>query len=113
MKNLLWIVVAAIIAGGGYMLYSGSSPKELINDAAEAVNAPAALEAASDAAGAAVEGVEGAVEDAVDAFVNKNVDKSKGGLSNTPGVCFVLCSLLPYLRRYLIDRLQPSRYRSL
>ena len=51
MKNLLWIVVAAVIAGGGYMLYSGSSPKELMNSAADAVNAPEALEAAWDAVG--------------------------------------------------------------
>ena len=63
MKNLLWIVVAAVIAGGGYMLYSGFSPKKLMNSAAEAVNAPEALEAAWDA----VEVIEGAVAGAVDA----------------------------------------------
>ena len=67
MKNLLWIVVAAVIAGDGDMLYSGSSPKELMNSAAEAVNAPEALEAASDAVGDAVEVIEGAVAGAVDA----------------------------------------------
>ena len=67
MKNLIWIVVAAVIAGGGYMLYSGASPKELISDAADAVNAPAALEAASDAVGAATETAEGAVSGAVEA----------------------------------------------
>ena len=63
MKNLLWIVVAAVIAGGGYMLYSGFSPKKLMNSAAEAVNAPEALEAVGDA----VEVIEGAVAGAVDA----------------------------------------------
>ena len=67
MKNLLWIVVAAVIAGGGYMLYSGFSPKKLMNSAAEAVNAPEALEAAWDAVGDAVEVIEGAVAGAVNA----------------------------------------------
>ena len=67
MKNLLWIVVAAVIAGGGYMLYSGFSPKKLINSAAEAVNAPEALESAWDAVGDAVEVIEGAVAGAVNA----------------------------------------------
>ena len=67
MKNLLWIVVAAVIAGGGYMLYSGSSPKELMDTATDVVNAPAALEAASNAVGDAVDATEGAVDGAVDA----------------------------------------------
>ena len=67
MKNLLWIVVAAVIVGGVYMLYSGSSPKELMATATDAVNAPAALEAASDAVGDAVDATEGAVAGAVDA----------------------------------------------
>jgi hypothetical protein len=67
MKNLLWIVVAAVIVGGGYMLYSGFSPKKLMNSAAEAVNAPEALEAAWDAVGDAVEVIEGAVAGAVNA----------------------------------------------
>ena len=67
MKNLLWIVVAAVVVGGGYMLYSGSSPKELMDTATDAVNAPAALEAASNAVGDAVDATEGAVDGAVDA----------------------------------------------
>ena len=67
MKNLLWIVVAAVVVGGGYMLYSGSSPKELMDTATDVVNAPAALEAASNAVGDAVDATEGAVDGAVDA----------------------------------------------
>ena len=67
MKNLLWIVVAAVIVGGGYILYSGFSPKKLMNSAAEAVNAPEALESAWDAVGDAVEVIEGAVAGAVNA----------------------------------------------
>ena len=67
MKNLLWIVVAAVIVGGVYMLYSGSSPKELMDTATDVVNAPAALEAASNAVGDAVDATEGAVDGAVDA----------------------------------------------
>lgn len=67
MKNLLWIVVAAVVVGGGYMLYSGSSPKELMDTATDVVNAPAALEAASNAVGDAVDATEGALDGAVDA----------------------------------------------
>ena len=67
MKNLLWIVVAGVVVGGGYMLYSGSSPKELMDTATDVVNAPAALEAASNAVGDAVDATEGAVDGAVDA----------------------------------------------
>ena len=67
MKNLLWIVVAAVVVGGGYMLYSGSSPKELMDTATDVVNASAALEAASNAVGDAVDATEGAVDGAVDA----------------------------------------------
>tara|TARA_B110000879_G_scaffold82047_1_gene113942 strand:+ start:99 stop:605 length:507 start_codon:yes stop_codon:yes gene_type:complete len=67
MKNLLWIVVAAVVVGGGYMLYSGSSPKELMDTVTDVVNAPAALEAASNAVGDAVDATEGAVDGAVDA----------------------------------------------
>ena len=67
MKNLVWIVVAAVVVGGGYMLYSGSSPKELMDTATDVVNAPAALEAASNAVGDAVDATEGAVDGAVDA----------------------------------------------
>ena len=48
MKNLVWIVVAAIVAGGGYMLFSGKTPTEMASEAADAVNAPAALDSASD-----------------------------------------------------------------
>ena len=60
MKNLLWIVVAVVIVGGVYMLYLGSSPKELMATATDAVNAPAALETASDAVGDAVDATESA-----------------------------------------------------
>ena len=55
MKNLIWIVVAVVVAGGAYLLYSGQTPQEAITEAADAVNAPEALESASEAAGDAVE----------------------------------------------------------
>ncbi|MEP1585220.1 MAG: hypothetical protein ABJJ92_00005, partial [Tateyamaria sp.] len=67
MKNLIWIVVAAVIAGGAYLLYSGKSPQEALNEAADAVNAPEALESASEAVGDAVEATTDAAEGAVDA----------------------------------------------
>ena len=67
MKNLVWIIIAALIAIGGYMLYSGRSVQEIATEAADAVNAPAALESATSAVGEAVEATEGAVAEAVDA----------------------------------------------
>jgi len=39
MRNIIWIVVAAVIAAGGYMLFTGRSPQEVVNSAADAVNA--------------------------------------------------------------------------
>ncbi|ASM71978.1 hypothetical protein SULPSESMR1_01154 [Pseudosulfitobacter pseudonitzschiae] len=67
MKNLLWIVVAAAVALGAYLLWSGRSIQEVATEAADAVNAPEALDSASDSVGAAVEATEGAVANAVDA----------------------------------------------
>ncbi len=67
MKNLVWIIIAAVIAIGGYMLYSGRSVQEIATEAADAVNAPEALESATAAVGEAVDATEGAVADAVDA----------------------------------------------
>ena len=61
MRNLIWIVVAAIIAIGGYMLWSGKSPTELANDATTAAGE------AADAAGDAVDAVAETAGDAVDA----------------------------------------------
>ncbi len=61
MKNLIWIVIAGVIALGAYMLYSGRSVQEIATDASDAVNAPAALESATEAVGDAVEATEGAV----------------------------------------------------
>ena len=59
-------LVAAVIAGGAYLLYSGQTPQQALNEAAEAVNAPEALESASDAVGDAVEATQEAVDEVVD-----------------------------------------------
>ena len=40
MRNLVWILVAVVIAGGAYMLYTGQTPREIATDASEVVNAP-------------------------------------------------------------------------
>ena len=88
MKNLLWIVVAAVIAGGGYMLYSGFSPKKLMNSAAEAVNAPEALEAAWDAVAGAVDAAsdataaEAAADTATDAVAAATTEAASGGMAD-------------------------------
>ena len=67
MRNLIWIIIAAVIAFGGYMLYSGRSVKEIAETASDAVNAPEALESATAAVGDAVEATEGVVAEAVEA----------------------------------------------
>lgn len=36
MKNLIWIVVAILVIGGGYVLFTGKSPAELIGTGAPA-----------------------------------------------------------------------------
>lgn len=38
-KNMVWIIVFATIAIGGYMLYSGKSPADLANEVTNAVEA--------------------------------------------------------------------------
>ena len=67
MKNLLWIVVAAVIAGGGYMLYSGFSPKKLMNSAAGSGKRTRSIGSCMGRCWNAVDVIEGAVAGAVDA----------------------------------------------
>ena len=73
MKNLVWVIVAAIIAVGGYVLYSGRSVQEIASDvtatATTATNdaVEAASEAASDAADVAADAVEATTDAASDA----------------------------------------------
>ena len=56
MKNLLWIVLAAIVLIGGYVLVTGNSPAELIEtDSGEQIDAPAELEQTADDTGAAMD----------------------------------------------------------
>lgn len=74
MKNIIWIIIAAVIAIGGYMLYSGKSATEMATDVSEAVDAPAALENASEVAGDAVDAAQGVVGDAVDATAEAVTD---------------------------------------
>ncbi len=67
MKNLIWIIVAAVVAVGVYLVVSGKPAEE----AAEAVSgasveAPEALESAADATGEAVEAATEAADVAVD-----------------------------------------------
>lgn len=63
MRNLVWIVVAALIGLGGYLLFTGQSPQALVDQAADAV-APAEVEEAVDTA---VSEAEDAAADAADA----------------------------------------------
>ncbi len=67
MKNFVWIIIAAAIVLGGYILYSGRSVQEIAVDASNAVNAPQALDSATDVVGDAVEATGGAVATAVEA----------------------------------------------
>jgi len=71
MKNLIWIVLAVIVLGGGYMLFTGKSVDEVVNDVSGAtqqdVEAPEALEDAAEAAGETADAAADAAGDAVDA----------------------------------------------
>ena len=73
MKNRVGVIVAAIIAVGGYVLYSGRSVQEIASDvtatATTATNdaVEAASEAASDAADVAADAVEATTDAASDA----------------------------------------------
>ncbi|UWR32087.1 hypothetical protein K3759_08880 [Sulfitobacter sp. W027] len=63
MKNLVWLVVAALIALAGYMLFTGKGPQEVAIEASDAINAPALAEDATQAAEEAAD----AITDTVDA----------------------------------------------
>lgn len=67
MKNLLWVVLAAIVLIGGYVLVTGKSPSEIIEtDNATAVETPETLPDATDeAAQEGAEAPDAAAEDAV------------------------------------------------
>lgn len=56
MKNVFWIIIAAAIAVGAYVVFSGKSVEEAADEASgQSVDAPAALESASEATGEAVD----------------------------------------------------------
>lgn len=97
MKNLVWIVVAVAVLGGGYLLITGKSVTDVVEevsqgkvetpvalkeaetavgDAAETVTKAAqeAAEAAGDAAGKAVEATENAASDAAEAVTATATD---------------------------------------
>ncbi len=81
MKNLIWVIIAAVILGGGYMLFSGKSPQDIANDISETVDEPDTLQSAVEATGEAVETaaettVE-AVEDAADTAVDMAQDAAE------------------------------------
>src|SRR6056297_2316111 len=68
MRNLLWIVLAAVVLIGGYMLFTGKSVEEMTETVTgeEGMEAPEALEDAAEAAGDAVDTATDTVADAVD-----------------------------------------------
>ena len=97
MKNLIWIIVAAVVAVGAYLVFSGKSVEEVVEGVSGAsVKAPEALDSAAEAAGEAVdtttetveevtdtatEAVEGATEEAVEATQDA-VDEAVEGVTN-------------------------------
>lgn len=84
MKNLLWIVLAAIVLIGGYVLVTGKSPSEIIDtgssDAVEAPEAlPDAVDGATDTANEAADAVADTANEAADAAAdaaNEAADKA-------------------------------------
>ena len=67
MRNLILAIVAAVVAVGGYLWYTGQSPQDAVSEAGEAIGAPAALDSAAEAVGAAAEAAGDAAEGAVEA----------------------------------------------
>jgi len=51
MKNLIWVVLAAVVLGGGYMVYSDNAAEKAAMAQAEADKAAEAAAAAEEAAG--------------------------------------------------------------
>lgn len=68
MKNLVWIVVAAVIAVGGYLLYSGRSVQDLATDVTGA--ATSAVDATAEVATDAADAVADTAAEAVDAVAD-------------------------------------------
>ena len=68
MKNLVWLVVAAVFALGAYMLFTGKGPQEVAIEASDAINAPAVVEEVSEAAEEAGEAITESVDAAGDAI---------------------------------------------
>ncbi|WP_411975249.1 hypothetical protein [Sulfitobacter faviae] len=68
MKNLVWLVVAALIALAGYMLFTGKGPQEVAIDASEAINAPGVAEDMTNAAEDAADAIAGSVDAAGEAI---------------------------------------------
>ncbi|MEO9630421.1 MAG: hypothetical protein ABJG14_08295 [Sulfitobacter sp.] len=89
MKNLVWLVVAALIALAGYMLFTGKGPQEVAIEASEAINAPEVAEdvtnAAEDAAEAITDTVDAAgkaISDAVDDATDSANDAAEPAAQN-------------------------------
>ena len=55
MRNILWLIVALVILVGGYMLFTGKSPQEVVEEVSETVSSPEALDDAAESAGEATE----------------------------------------------------------
>ena len=67
MRNLLWIVLAAVVLIGGYFLITGKSPQEVMEEtgvAEESVETE--MEEAADAVGEAAEDAAAATEEAAE-----------------------------------------------
>ncbi len=66
MRNLIWVVLAAVVLVGGYMLFTGKSVTEAVDSVsgtADEIEAPTALEEAGEAMGEATEQAADAVSD--------------------------------------------------
>jgi len=68
MKNLVWLVVAVLIALAGYMLFTGKGPQEVAIEASDAINAPAVADDVTQAAGEAADAITDTVDAAGDAI---------------------------------------------
>ena len=68
MKNLVWIVVAVAVLGGGYLLITGKSVTDVVEEVSQGeIDAPEALEEAKTTAGEAADTVTEAAQEAAEA----------------------------------------------
>ncbi len=88
MRNFVWIVVAVVIAGGAYLLYSGRTPQEIVEMADDAIGDEPVETTAEEAAVATEEAADETADVAEDAAatteatIEETAEDAEAGLDN-------------------------------